>query len=76
MDSRLDNTNTKMNPFAKEAKVSGRLKDSVMTVASQLERREPTTLNGPEFRFTEALSFILNYEMQEAQSFWRVDSID
>jgi predicted 3-demethylubiquinone-9 3-methyltransferase (glyoxalase superfamily) len=54
------------------AKVSGRPKGSVMTVAFQLEGQQFIALNGtPEFKFTEAISFIVNCETQEeVDYFW------
>jgi predicted 3-demethylubiquinone-9 3-methyltransferase (glyoxalase superfamily) len=48
------------------AKVSGRPKGSVMTVKFQLQGQEFLALNGgPQFKFTEAVSFIVNCETQE-----------
>ena len=48
------------------AAVSGRPKGSAMTVAFQLEGQEFTALNGgPHFKFTEAISFVVNCETQE-----------
>ena len=48
------------------AEVSGRPKGTVMTVAFQLEGQEFLALNGgPIFKFTEAISFIVNCETQE-----------
>jgi predicted 3-demethylubiquinone-9 3-methyltransferase (glyoxalase superfamily) len=48
------------------AKASGRPKDSVMVVSFQLEGQEFTAINGgPEFRFTEAISFVVNCKTQE-----------
>jgi predicted 3-demethylubiquinone-9 3-methyltransferase (glyoxalase superfamily) len=48
------------------AKVSGRPKGSVMTVAFEVDGREFTALNGgPVFKFTEAVSFCVNCETQE-----------
>jgi predicted 3-demethylubiquinone-9 3-methyltransferase (glyoxalase superfamily) len=54
------------------AKVSGRPKGSVMTVAFQLEGQEFVALNGgPLFKFTEAVSFVVNCETQkEVDHFW------
>ena len=47
------------------AKASGRPKGSVMTVAFQLDGQEFLALNGgPVFKFTEAVSFIVNCETQ------------
>ena len=48
------------------AQVSGRPKGTVMTVAFQLEGQEFLALNGgPIFKFTEAISLIVNCETQE-----------
>jgi predicted 3-demethylubiquinone-9 3-methyltransferase (glyoxalase superfamily) len=48
------------------AEVSGRPKGTVMTVEFQLEGQEFLALNGgPIFKFTEAISFIVNCETQE-----------
>jgi len=55
------------------AKASGRPNGSVMTVAFQLEGQEFVALNGgPHFKFTEAVSFVVNCETQEeVDNFWR-----
>jgi predicted 3-demethylubiquinone-9 3-methyltransferase (glyoxalase superfamily) len=48
------------------AQASGQPKGSVMTVTFQLEGQEFMALNGgPAFKFTEAISFIVNCETQE-----------
>src|SRR5947209_513855 len=48
------------------AKVSGRPKGSVMTVTFEIEGQEFLALNGgPHFKFTEAVSFIVNCATQE-----------
>ena len=48
------------------AKVSGRPKGSVMTVTFELEGQEFLALNGgPHFKFSEAISFMVNCETQE-----------
>ncbi len=48
------------------AKASGRPKGSVMVVSFQLEGQEFAALNGgPHFKFTEAISFLVNCESQE-----------
>jgi predicted 3-demethylubiquinone-9 3-methyltransferase (glyoxalase superfamily) len=48
------------------AKASGRPAGTVMTVAFQLEGQEFLALNGgPHFKFTEAISFVINCESQE-----------
>jgi predicted 3-demethylubiquinone-9 3-methyltransferase (glyoxalase superfamily) len=49
-----------------DAEVSGRPKGSVMTVAFQLDEQEFIALNGgPVFKFTEAISFVVNCATQE-----------
>jgi len=54
------------------AEVSGRPKGTVMTVAFQLDGQEFVALNGgPHFKFTEAISFVVNCESQEdVEYFW------
>jgi predicted 3-demethylubiquinone-9 3-methyltransferase (glyoxalase superfamily) len=54
------------------AEVSGRPKGTVMTVAFQLEGQELVTLNGgPQFKFTEAISFVVNCQtQQEVDEYW------
>lgn len=48
------------------AKVSGRPKGSIMTVTFELDGQEFKALNGgPHFKFTEAVSFIVNSKSQE-----------
>ena len=48
------------------AEVSGRPKGTVMTVTFQLEGQEFMALNGgPHFKFTEAISFLVNCQTQE-----------
>ena len=48
------------------AEVSGRPKGSVMTVTFQLEGQEFMALNGgPHFKFTEAISLVVNCKTQE-----------
>src|SRR6195256_2542715 len=53
-------------------KVAGRPAGSVMTVEFQLEGQEFVALNGgPVFKFTEAISFVVNCETQEeVDYFW------
>jgi predicted 3-demethylubiquinone-9 3-methyltransferase (glyoxalase superfamily) len=55
------------------AKASGRPKGSVMTIKFQLEGQEFVALNGgPYFKFTEAISFVVNCETQkEVDKFWK-----
>lgn len=54
------------------AKVTGRPAGSVMTVAFQLDGQEFVALNGgPHFKFSEAISFVVNCETQaEVDRFW------
>src|SRR5205807_10079738 len=54
------------------AKASGRPKGSVMTVAFELDGQEFTALNGgPVFKFTEAISLVVNCQTQEeVDHFW------
>ncbi len=54
------------------AKAAGRPAGSVMTVQFQLEGQEFVALNGgPEFKFTEAISFVVNCDTQaELDRFW------
>jgi len=48
------------------AEASGRPKGTVMTITFQLEGQEFMALNGgPVFKFTEAISFLVNCETQE-----------
>jgi predicted 3-demethylubiquinone-9 3-methyltransferase (glyoxalase superfamily) len=54
------------------SKVSGRPKGSAMTVPFQIEGQEFVALNGgPLFKFTEAISFVVNCETQkEVDYYW------
>lgn len=54
------------------AAVSGRQKGSVMTAAFKLNGQEFIALNGgPAFKFTEAISFVVNCESQkEVDYYW------
>jgi predicted 3-demethylubiquinone-9 3-methyltransferase (glyoxalase superfamily) len=54
------------------AEVSGRPKGSAMTVAFQLDGQAFTALNGgPIFKFTEAISFVVNCKTQkEVDELW------
>ena len=54
-------------------KASGRPAGSVMTVEFQLEGQEFVALNGgPHFKFTEAISFVVNCKTQaEVDKFWK-----
>src|SRR2546426_8938214 len=55
------------------AQVSGRPKGTVMTVAFQLEGEEFVALNGgPQFKFTEAISLVVNCQTQEeVDEYWK-----
>jgi predicted 3-demethylubiquinone-9 3-methyltransferase (glyoxalase superfamily) len=57
---------------AEGAKVAGRPQGTVMTVDFQLDGQEFVALNGgPYFKFTEAVSFVVNCETQEeVDEFW------
>jgi len=54
-------------------KIAGRPAGSVMTVEFQLEGQEFLALNGgPHFKFTEAISFVVNCRTQaEVDKFWK-----
>jgi predicted 3-demethylubiquinone-9 3-methyltransferase (glyoxalase superfamily) len=60
------------------AKVSGRPAGSAMTVEFELSGHRFTALNGgPVFKFTEAISFVINCETQaEVDHFWENLSAD
>jgi predicted 3-demethylubiquinone-9 3-methyltransferase (glyoxalase superfamily) len=48
------------------SQAAGQVKGSVMTVAFQIEGQNFTAINGgPVFKFTEAVSFVVNCETQE-----------
>jgi predicted 3-demethylubiquinone-9 3-methyltransferase (glyoxalase superfamily) len=52
-------------------KAAGRPAGSVMTVEFQLEGQEFVALNGgPHFKFTEAISFVVNCETQEEVDYY------
>jgi predicted 3-demethylubiquinone-9 3-methyltransferase (glyoxalase superfamily) len=55
------------------SKAAGRPPGTVMTVEFQLEGQEFVALNGgPHFKFTEAVSFVVNCETQaEVDEFWK-----
>jgi predicted 3-demethylubiquinone-9 3-methyltransferase (glyoxalase superfamily) len=69
-NSRID-TVTHYGPAA--AAASGRPEGSIMTVTFQLEGQDFMALNGgPEFKFSEAVSFMVICEtQQEVDSFWQ-----
>jgi predicted 3-demethylubiquinone-9 3-methyltransferase (glyoxalase superfamily) len=54
------------------AEASGRPKGTVMTIEFQLDGQEFLALNGgPHFKFTEAVSFVVNCETQEeVDQYW------
>ena len=54
------------------ARAAGRPKGSIMTAAFELDGQEFVALNGgPVFKFTEAISFVVNCETQdEVDHFW------
>src|SRR5215470_4879863 len=54
-------------------KVSGRKAGSVMTVEFQLEGQDFIAFNGgPEFKFTEAISFVVSCKTQaEVDHYWK-----
>jgi predicted 3-demethylubiquinone-9 3-methyltransferase (glyoxalase superfamily) len=58
------------------AKAAGRPKGTVMTIAFQLDGQEFAAINGgPHFKFTEAVSFVVNCEtQQEVDTFWEKPS--
>ncbi|MBA5865602.1 MAG: VOC family protein [Nitrospira sp. CR1.3] len=68
--------NSKLGPITRYgeagAKVSGRPKDSVMTVTFEIEGQEFMALNGgPLFKFTEAVSFMVKCRtQQEIDEMW------
>jgi len=55
------------------AEISGRPKGTVMTMTFQLEGQEFMALNGgPQFKFTEAISFVVNCQTQEeVDEYWK-----
>jgi predicted 3-demethylubiquinone-9 3-methyltransferase (glyoxalase superfamily) len=62
-----------VNRYGKEGfEVHGRPEGSVMTVSFRLEGQEFTALNGgPNFKFTEAISFVVKCETQsEVDHYW------
>ena len=56
------------------AEVTGRPKGTVMTVAFQLDGQEFVALNGgPQYKFTEAVSFVVNCQTQEEiDEYWKM----
>lgn len=64
--------NSAMGKIARYTDVGPGPKGSVMTVAFQLDGQQFTALNGgPTFKFTEAISFVVNCEtQQEVDEYW------
>lgn len=63
----------KITRYSEEGgKVAGRPKGTIMIIAFRLVGQEFVALNGgPEFKFTEAVSFVVNCETQEeVDRFW------
>jgi predicted 3-demethylubiquinone-9 3-methyltransferase (glyoxalase superfamily) len=65
--------NSKIGKIARYGDAGPGLKGSVMTVEFQLEGQEFVALNGgPHFKFTEAISFVVNCKTQaEVDKFWK-----
>lgn len=64
---------TSLSRYGKEAaQASGQKEGSAMTVAFELDGQKFTALNGgPHFKFTEAVSFVINCESQkEIDYYW------
>ncbi len=64
----------KIARYGKEGgKIAGRPKGSVMTIEFKLEGQKFVALNGgPDFKFTEAISFVVNCKTQaEVDWFWK-----
>lgn len=63
--------NSRINKTVRYGEAGPGPKDSVMTIAFELEGQEFTALNGgPQYRFTEAISFIVNCESQEEVDYY------
>jgi predicted 3-demethylubiquinone-9 3-methyltransferase (glyoxalase superfamily) len=64
--------NSKLEAVTRYGEVGPGPKGSVMTVAFQIEGQQFTALNGgPHFKFTEAISFVVNCEtQQEVDELW------
>jgi predicted 3-demethylubiquinone-9 3-methyltransferase (glyoxalase superfamily) len=60
------------------SKAAGRAQGSVMTMEFQLEGQRFTAINGgPHFKFTEAISFVVDCETQEeVDYFWNKLTVD
>src|SRR5580700_11931640 len=70
--------NSAMGKIARYTETGPGPKGSVMTVAFQLDGQNFTALNGgPVFKFTEAVSFMVNCEtQQEVDKYWKLLSKD
>src|SRR5262249_30236277 len=70
--------NSKIASISRYGEAGPGPKGSAMTVAFQLDGEEFIALNGgPSFRFTEAISFVVNCEtQQEVDGFWEKLSQD
>jgi predicted 3-demethylubiquinone-9 3-methyltransferase (glyoxalase superfamily) len=64
--------NSKIETVTRYGEAGPGPKDSVMTMAFELDRQKFVALNGgPHFKFTEAISFVVNCEtQQEVDEFW------
>lgn len=63
--------NSKINHIARYGPAGPRPAGSVMTIGFQLEGQEFIALNaGPQFKFTEAISFVVNCETQREVDFY------
>jgi predicted 3-demethylubiquinone-9 3-methyltransferase (glyoxalase superfamily) len=65
-------TNSKIKSIARYGEAGPGPKGTAMTVAFELEGQEFTALNGgPHFKFTEAISFVVNCKTQaEVDHYW------
>lgn len=65
--------NSRVGTIARYGDAGPGPKGSVMTVAFELDGQEFVALNGgPQFKFTEAISFVVNCKTQaEVDKFWR-----
>ena len=73
--SAFGGTNSKMGTLARYdeagAKAAGRPKGSVMVATFELQGQKFTALNGgPHFKFTEAISLVVNCESQEEVDYY------
>jgi predicted 3-demethylubiquinone-9 3-methyltransferase (glyoxalase superfamily) len=65
--------NSKIETVTRYGEAGPGPKDSVMTMAFELDRQKFVALNGgPHFKFTEAISFVVNCETQEeVDEYWK-----